>query len=185
VWSILFLHDNPTPAGILGLVILVGGLMVVGSSAWWSQRQQKIPVQRRSVLLAGGVALCISIYSVIDGAAVKRFEASTYAAVVFWLTALLIMPFAIWRFGWPAAKSVWQRNYVRITSIGLLSLLAYWLVLNAYAIAPVSYAGAMREMSVVFGALVGWLLLKEGFGAVRAFGSVIIFAGILIVAVAG
>ena len=78
-----------------------------------------------------------------------------------------------------------SRRQSRRPGLGLLSLLAYWLVLNAYAIAPVSYAGAMREMSVVFGALTGWIFLKEGFGAVRAFGSVIIFAGILIVAIAG
>ena len=64
-------------------------------------------------------------------------------------------------------------------------LLSYMLVLESYALARVSYAGAVREISVVFAALMGWRWLGEDFGLVRTFGASIIFIGILIIALAG
>jgi drug/metabolite transporter (DMT)-like permease len=79
----------------------------------------------------------------------------------------------------------WRANWPRIIMVGMLTLLAYVLVLQAYAIGRVSYAGAIREVSVVFAALVGWRWLGEGFGAARTAGAMLIFAGILVIAVAG
>jgi drug/metabolite transporter (DMT)-like permease len=52
----------------------------------------------------------------------------------------------------------------------------------AYSIAPLSYSGAVREVSVVFGAFAGWWFLKEQMGGMRIFGAAIIFVGILVIA---
>jgi drug/metabolite transporter (DMT)-like permease len=40
-------------------------------------------------------------------------------------------------------------------------------------------------VSVVFAALMGWLWLREGFGARRTLGAICIFAGILVIALLG
>ena len=69
--------------------------------------------------------------------------------------------------------------------MALLGVLAYALALRAYHSAPVGYAGAIREMSVVMGALAGWRLLGEGFGPLRVAGSIVVFAGILMIAALG
>jgi len=65
---------------------------------------------------------------------------------------------------------------------GVLGVLAYLMAVFSYSIAPLSYAGSIREVSVVFGALAGWWFLKERLGAVRMLGAVIIFIGIVIIA---
>jgi uncharacterized membrane protein len=59
------------------------------------------------------------------------------------------------------------------------------LVLQAYAVARVSYVGALREVSVVLAALAGWRWLKESFGAVRTIGAILIFLGMLVIAMTG
>jgi hypothetical protein len=41
-------------------------------------------------------------------------------------------------------------------TVGTLTLLTYLLVLQAYAVARVNYVGALREISIVLAALVGW-----------------------------
>ena len=69
--------------------------------------------------------------------------------------------------------------------MGVLTQLTYLLVLQAYAIGRVGYAGAIREVSVVFAALVGWRWLGEGFGSLRTAGAALIFAGILVIALVG
>jgi len=47
-----------------------------------------------------------------------------------------------------------------------------------------SYVGSVRASSVVIGALLGWLLLKEQFGAARVFAAALMVAGLLLIALA-
>jgi drug/metabolite transporter (DMT)-like permease len=184
VWAMLFLGERPQPAGIVGLALVLGGLLVVGSGQWWSQPQG---VSRHS----GGVgpalstALCISIYSVIDGAAVRIMAPAPYTALVFGLTSLCIAPLVLRQYGYRSVVTVWRTAWLRILVVGILTLLTYMLVLQAYAIAPVSYVGALREVSIVLAALAGWRWLGESFGAVRTIGAIVIFCGILVIATAG
>ena len=67
----------------------------------------------------------------------------------------------------------------------VLGVVAYLLALFAYTIAPVSYSGAIREMSVMIGAFLGWQFLGEQMGGTRVAGAIIIFAGILTIALFG
>jgi drug/metabolite transporter (DMT)-like permease len=64
-------------------------------------------------------------------------------------------------------------------------VVAYLFALFANRIAPVSYSGAIREVSVVIGALLGWRLLGEKMGGMRVVGAVVIFAGILVITIFG
>ena len=68
---------------------------------------------------------------------------------------------------------------------GVLGLVAYMLALFAYTFAPLSYSGAIREVSAVIGAFLGWRFLKEEMGGIRVVGSAIVFAGVMVIAVFG
>ncbi len=184
LWSILFLKETPTTAGKVGLVVLTVGLMIVGSSKWWSAQKKGIG-SAAGLGLACLVAVTISIYSVIDGAAVKLADAVPYTVLVFALNAAFGLPVILKLFGWKSVKAEGRSHWLQAAAIGCLSLLAYMLVLVVYSYAPVSYAGAIREISIVFGALAGWLWLKESFGRVRAVGALVIFIGILTILVSG
>jgi drug/metabolite transporter (DMT)-like permease len=59
------------------------------------------------------------------------------------------------------------------------------LVLVSYTLAPVSYAGSVREISIVFAAFIGWRWLRENLGLLRMIGASVIFVGILIIAMFG
>jgi drug/metabolite transporter (DMT)-like permease len=135
--------------------------------------------------LALVIALLISIYSVIDGAAVKQTAAFPYAIVVFFLAPAITSPLVMKRYGWKHMWSAWKVNRRRLFAIGLLTVFAYILALTAYSIAPVSYSGAIREVSVVLGAFAGWKILDETMGKQRLLGSVVIFIGILVIALFG
>jgi len=54
-------------------------------------------------------------------------------------------------------------------------------VLIAMTLAPVGYLLALRQISVVIGALLGVALLGEGYSAPRLLGSAAIFAGVYII----
>ena len=48
-----------------------------------------------------------------------------------------------------------------------------------------NYSEAIREVSVVLGAFAGWQFLGEKLGKARILGAVVIFAGIVMIAVLG
>lgn len=75
------------------------------------------------------------------------------------------------------------RNPIRVSFAGVLMRGGYMIVLYAMSIAPVSYILALRQVSVVIGALMGVIFLKESYGRVRVLGSFIIFLGVFILGV--
>jgi drug/metabolite transporter (DMT)-like permease len=199
VWSTLFLGEPPALIGLLGIFLLAVGLIVVGSGSLWTRRalialspgssvSVRTPVQRFSfagIVAALVTALCISIYTAIDGAAARFVMPLPYTVWILGLSTIFSAPVVIVRYGVPAMLGEWRFNWWRIVVVGFAALFAYALVLQAYTMAHVSYAGSVREVSIVFAALIGWRFLGEGFGVARIVGSLLIFLGIIIIAVLG
>jgi drug/metabolite transporter (DMT)-like permease len=184
IWATVFLGERPRLFGLVGIALLVLGLIIVGGKIWWTLRKTS-GFSKSALALALCVACCISIYTAIDGAAVHHVSPLPYTVLVIALGALFITPAVVMRYGNNAITDEWRANWKSITLVGLFTLLAYMLALKAYSIAQVSYAGSVREISVVFAAIVGWRWLGESFGVIRLVGAMIIFAGILMIAFAG
>lgn len=183
LWALILLGEQLTILGVVGLALVVVGLMLVGSNELLRQHRTA-SVRPVGVALALGIALLISIYSILDGLAVQLTPATPYTVVMLGLTGVFFTPFALRGNGWRKMLDVGRSHWRRILVIGIAGLLAYGLVLNVYSIAHVSYAGAIREVSIVFAALAGWKLLGEPMGRVRVIGAVVIFSGILLIAIA-
>ena len=188
VWAVLFLYETPNIQGIVGILMIIVGLIVISSSAFrFNQGTTPLPASNntRGLFLALMVALSISFYSVIDGAAVKQTNPVSYIVLVFGVMILCITPFVIRHHGWTAMVAEWRNHWLRLTTIGVLAILAYLLVLVVYALSPVSYAGTIREVSVVIAAIAGSRFLGESFGLKRTVGAIVIFGGILLIALGG
>lgn len=184
VWAIAFVGERPRFAGVIGIGIILLGLLVIGVGHRVS-KGNKTPIQFRGILLALFIALLISVYSVIDATAVRSVSPLPYLMIVLGCAGLLMTPFVLSRYGYRAAVISWRKNFLPIISIALLMPLAYVLVLQAYALAPISYVGAIREISIVLAAFAGWRWLGESFGRIRSLGAVLIFVGILAISLAG
>ncbi|SRR5258707_656793 len=184
LWALLFLGERPHLAGVLGIALLVGGLVVVGGTTWWQQRKTS-SIAGTALGLALAAACCVSIYSAIDGAAVRQVAPAPYTVLVVGFSGVLITPLILVRYGPRAIFAEIRVSWWRILLAGVLSLLTYMLVLLAFSFSSVSYGGAIREISVVFAAFIGWRWLGEDFGRARLLGSLLIFAGILVIALAG
>src|SRR6266513_1927932 len=85
LWGIVFLGEHLTFVGILGLACLLIGLFIVGPGFPW-RRSERIVTNGRAIFVALGVALCISIYSAIDGKVVRNTSVLPYLAFVTVLT---------------------------------------------------------------------------------------------------
>jgi len=183
VWSFLFLHENLTTGGSIGLALIIGGLVIIGVNTLTQAHVTR--VHFKGVAVAVFIALLISIYSAIDGAAVQNGYALPYVMSMFALVPVMTTPFVFHQYKWTQIKDVLMNQPVRVPLAGVLGVLAYLMAVYSYSIAPLSYAGAVREVSVVFGALAGWWFLNERMGGVRVLGAFVIFAGIVVIAVYG
>jgi drug/metabolite transporter (DMT)-like permease len=183
LWSILFLRENPTAGGILGISMVVGGMIMIGATSLIQSRGSRLHF--KGILTALAVALTISLYTLIDGTAVKNGPPLPYALTMFMFVPVLTTTYNVRRFGWKHFAAAWNGPRLPLILAAILGVVAYLLALIAYSFAPLSYSGAIREVSVVIGAFLGWQFLEEKMGGTRVLGSIVIFAGILVIAIFG
>jgi drug/metabolite transporter (DMT)-like permease len=178
LWAILVLSERPSAPGIMGILLIAVGIGVVG----WSGR---IGTPSKALALSLLLAVVISVYSIIDGVAVRRVDPVDYTAAMFFVATLLLTPVLMGQEGWEGIRGALGREPVRILCIGVMQLAGYLIVLWVYARAPVSYGGAIRESSILVGALLGWWILGESFGLRRVIGALVIVAGVVLIAIRG
>jgi len=183
LWSVLFLRERLTIGGMIGVGLIVCGMVTIGATSLIQNRGGRLHI--RGILLALVVALIISIYTLVDGKAVKNGSPLSYGLTMFMLVPTITTIYNVRRFGWKRFASAWDGPRIPLFLAAILGTVAYLIALFAYTIAPVSYSGAIREVSVVIGAFLGWKFLGENMGGTRVLGAIVIFTGILIIALFG
>ena len=183
LWSAIFLHEKLTAGGYLGLAMITGGMMVIGATTLIQSTGEKPHL--RGILTALSVAFIISVYTFVDGTAVKNGPALPYGLSMFVMVPFVTTPYLARHYGWSHFTNMWRNNRGYLLLGGVLGLVAYMLALFAYTFAPLSYSGAIREVSAVIGAFLGWRFLKEEMGGVRVVGAAIVFTGVMVIAIFG
>jgi drug/metabolite transporter (DMT)-like permease len=183
LWSAIFLREKLTAGGYLGLAMITIGIVSIGATTLIQDRSRRPNL--KGILTALSVSLTISIYTLIDGTAVKNGPPLPYALSMFVMVPFVTTPYLTRHYGWKHFVESWNKNGVYLLFGGALGIIAYLLALFAYSFAPLSYSGAIREVSAVIGAFFGWKFLKEQMGGIRVAGAALVFAGVLVIAVFG
>lgn len=171
VLGVLFLGEHPTGTTLAGIALICVGILVI---AWYAGGRHTA----ESAGWALANAVIIAIYTLVDGAGAR--SAGSAAAYVTWLNFLEGVPYLawiVWSRGRPAVDYLalrWRRGLAG----GAASLAAYGIALWAMTRAPVAVVAALREVSVLFAAAIGALVLKEGFGWKRMAGAATVVAGV-------
>jgi drug/metabolite transporter (DMT)-like permease len=183
LWSIMFLHEIPSIGGFIGIATIIFGMGIIGATGFLQPHEGK--PQLKGIVISLLIALVISIYTLVDGFAVKHGPALPYGLSLFALMPVFTTPVIMHRNGWDRFTEARHRQPVLLILVGFLGVIAYLFALFAYSIAPVNYSEAIREVSVVLGAFAGWQFLGEKLGKIRILGAIVIFAGIILIAVFG
>jgi drug/metabolite transporter (DMT)-like permease len=191
-WSVLFAGEQPSGAGALGVGIIAAGLYLINLprlGAWAAPMRALSQPGPRWALAAG---LCTSLYTVLDRYVLRAVTGTPttwpllYTYLELALALLLLSPWTLRAVGRPALQREWRANRGWAVVAGATTLGAYALVLYAIrAGTPASYAGAVRETSVVLGALLGFFAFKEPRTPMRLAGAVAVAAGVAVIAVWG
>ena len=122
---------------------------------------------REAIAFALLTGTTIASYTLWDKHAVDTSELAP--VVYYWGTnltvALILAPWVLYRQA--DLARVWSASRRNAVGVGLLSPLAYVLVLYALTRAPVTYVAPARETSILIGTLLGTTVLAEGDGTRR------------------
>lgn len=174
--AIVLIGERPGPLTIAGAATITAGTFLLATPF------RGAGDHHAAVRFGLAIGIIIGIYTAWDGYAVGTLAIP--ALVLIWCAdvgrSLLLLPVALRRTD--AIRSAWNSHRLEITSIGILSTTSYLLVLLAMTIAPVSSIAPAREVSIVIGTVLGMIVLGEPVGPRRILASVVIAAGVVVVA---
>jgi drug/metabolite transporter (DMT)-like permease len=160
----------------MGIVILAAGIMALALDRGW----RVLVASPHGLLYAAATSLCITAYTVSDGLGARAYgNAHHYVIWLFVLDALPMLAVVGYLRGrqlLSAARENWMRGLLG----GALSLIAYWIVIWAFTVAPIPIVAAVRETSILFAVLIGAIALGEAISLVRAASILLVMCGLLV-----
>jgi drug/metabolite transporter (DMT)-like permease len=157
----------------LGVLIVSAGIM----SLAWRRNGTKIPAESRAIVLALTNGAVISAYLITDGLGVRQAgNAFTYISWLFVLEALPLLALTLWRRRGRLVES-FAPNWKPGVLGGTIAAVSYGIALWAMSLGPMAHIVALRETSVLFGAALGALVLKESFGPPRVAAAAVVALG--------
>jgi drug/metabolite transporter (DMT)-like permease len=165
--------------GWIGLLCLVGGVMMLSLRGGGELAR----LDRRAVGFALFTALTVCAYTVIDGIGVRASgNALAYTAAVFFGNAVIMALYGLARRGAKLLAGPWQLWRTGLGG-GALQFASYGIALWAMTIVPIAVVAALRETSVLFGALIAVVVLREPVRPSRVAAAVLIVAGLVMIKV--
>jgi drug/metabolite transporter (DMT)-like permease len=173
----MFVGEQLGMVGWLGIVLLAAGVLLLALRGGHDLAK----LNRRAVGFALFTAATVCAYSVVDGVG-GRLAGSAYAysAALFFGIGPVMALYALARSGMRAPGDV-RRLWLTGLAGGALQLGSYSIAIWAMTLAPIAIVAALRETSVLFGALIAIVLLKEPLRAGRIVAALLIVCGLVLV----
>lgn len=179
ILAVVLLGERPGWVALLGAAVVIAGVVVIGFAGGRARARDN----RAGILYGLIVGVLIAVYTLWDAAAVTVHGMPPvglyWGSIVFQL--LLLSTAALRR--WPQTLRTARTHWIAVLLFGILSPLAYILILMAIQLAPVSVIAPAREVSVVLVGLAGWLLFREPNPVQRLIGAGVVLVGVALLAV--
>lgn len=155
VFSALFLADPIAGTEVAGILLLGLGILLMARGIFSGGEQ------RRMLPFALGSALSTAGYSVTDGMGGRAAgDPVLYVGWLMMVAAVFYVPVAVGLKGtvlFRASPRAWGVGMVA----GACSFGAYAIAVWAMSVAPIALVAALRETSILFAVLIGWLAFGE------------------------
>jgi drug/metabolite transporter (DMT)-like permease len=174
--GVVAFHEPANALTVAGTLMIVAAGFAIGID----RRARERGDLRRAVTLGVLTGALISCYTLWDKFVVSHlgFAPLPYFAANIAIQTVVSAPFALRARARPITE--WRTNRVPVLVVGVLSPLAYLLILFALVHAPVSLVAPMRELSIVIAVLLGRVVLEEPVGRRRAIAGIVIALGVIV-----
>lgn len=190
----------PIARGTGPFIVVISAIFLYGETITWKSGSGILLIMVSIFILSGGlkiltrsdttvsiligifIGVTIASYTLVDKAAVSVVELSPiiYFYLVVLGQAVVLAPVML-RQG-RKIKQEWKKTWKYAVSVGVLSPIAYILVLSVMTFTPVSYVAPVREFSILIGTVMGSKLLFEKAGKERVIGALLMIFGVTMIA---
>jgi drug/metabolite transporter (DMT)-like permease len=161
----------------IGILLLTGGVILLSLRGG----RDLAKLDRRALGFALLTALTVCAYSLVDGIGARLAgSAHAYSVALFTGIGPVMVVYALIRRGSDAMRA-WGRFWATGLTGGALQLGSYGIAIWAMTLAPIAIVAALRETSVLFGALIAVVFLKEPLLANRIVAALMIVAGLIFI----
>lgn len=174
VVSVLFLSD---PMGVMDYV----GVLVLGLGIAFMARGVFTNGESRRLLpFAFGSAMATAGYTLADGLGARvAGDPLQYVGWLMMLSALFYTPAAIALRGVEVIRAS-RRDWIMGLIAAAASFAAYAIAVWAMTVAPLALVAALRETSILFAVLLGWLLFGDRMDRGKIIAAVLIVSGVVL-----
>jgi len=152
--SYFILNENISSTGWLAVIVTSLGII---SMSFMGNK-----INFKSSISIITVAFTIVAYSMIDGMGARlSMQSFSYLAWVFFIHWSIYSFFVIYQQGYKPCIDHVKNNYLKGIFAASISFLGYSLILWAMTKAPIPYVAALRETSIIFVGIIGYLFLSE------------------------
>ncbi|WP_310630891.1 EamA family transporter [Paraburkholderia sp.] len=173
--ALVFAHEELHPLAATGVVLVSLGIMSLAFRRGMRFSGESVPY----ALLTG---LFIAVYSIVDGLGARA--AGNGLSYIMWVYLLWNVPqfLIVCKMRGGAAQMFTSKAAVaRGMLAGVLALVAYCFVIEAFRFLPIAMVSALRELSSIFAVLIGWLFMKEQLTARRMIACALVTCGAVLI----
>ena len=172
-----FVGERLGVGGWLGIALVAVGVLFLSLRGG----RELAKLDRRAVGFALFTAVTICAYSVVDGVGARQAgSAKAYSVALFVGIGPVMALYALARRGRKAVTAA-GRLWGTGLAGGALQLGSYGIAIWAMTVAPIAIVAALRETSVLFGAMIAVLVLKEPLRGIRIAAALLIVAGLALI----
>jgi drug/metabolite transporter (DMT)-like permease len=188
VLAAVFAAERPSAAQVAGVLVVSSGLALLVLAGRTRRRAAAgggvghgSGLGRAALIAAVGTGLTIAAYTTVDGLGVRLSGSSVaYIGWLMLLESLCVPAWALARRRHELLSGTSRRVLGSGLLAGGLSVLAYGLVLWAQTRGDLAPIAALRETSVIFGAVIGTVVFREPFGRWRIAATLLVVIGVLL-----
>lgn len=167
-------------------VVTIGILIIQFRSLGLSELKSHLKlIASGGTLYALLAAMTVAAYTVWDKIAISNISPFLYFYSYTFVTSVLLLYVNQKRFSFSQVKQLWAKEKQSIVSVAVCNTAGYLIILYVLSRTDASLVGTLRQISLVFGFVLGYRLLNEEIYAPRIFGLLLICCGSVLVAITG
>lgn len=195
VAAFLVIGEQISLRGGFGIVLTIVAVWILQIRGQFSVELKHLwqVLKKRDSMWAFLTLFSVVVYTIIDKQGMVAFNdvpeitpwlqgpvyfllEASISYIIFWTYALVHLKIDVR----PTLKKEWY--WILCAAFG--TMVSYSLILFVMKTEVVSYVVTLRQCSVIFAVLIGWIMLKEKYGKRRLFASALMFCGLYFVATA-
>ena len=172
--SLIILREDISMVSGFGVATVISGIAIL------SYRRNQKATSSKGIFLALICGSLIMSYTIFDKLLVADIHPIPVMAASQIISVIMFLPYVL-KQRREELRTTLKTLLMPVIMISIIATSSYLIILYVMQIAPISRIVAVREASVVFGAMAGYIILKEHFSKLRLIGVVLVMLGIILV----